>query len=530
MMRRLLLLFAAVLALNISLSFENVWPTPAIAWRGELSIELCLAVVAAVLLTAGTQRVSSRVLRGVTIVWVLLVLGRYGQVTAPALYGRDVNLYWDFRFVPDVIAMAVRVAPGWLIVATVAGAAAVLAALYFALRRAIGVVGEALLHRGGRVALLAAAVAGIAWFVAQKASSAVPPHPEFAAATTPAWARQAGFAFQAMRGGRAELEHPAIDSSFDGVEGADVLLMFVESYGATTYDRPDVAGPLEASRRQLLDSARTTGRDVVSAFVTSPTFGGESWLAHLTLVSGIEVHDAQTNAQVMAERRDTLVKLFSRHGYRTVALMPGLQQTWPEGSFYGFDQIYGATQLEYRGPQFGWFEVPDQFTLDRLRRVELDRTERRPLFAFFPTISTHFPFSPTPPYQADWSRVRTDRPYDTEQLDAAYSDVPDWTNFGPGYVRALAYDLGLASDFLRLERGRDLVMILIGDHQPASAVSGEGARWDVPVHVIASRPGVLARLEQFGFARGMAPGRASLGPMSRLLPMLLAAFGSPAES
>jgi hypothetical protein len=358
----------------------------------------------------------------------------------------------------------------------------------------------------------------------------VPPYPEFAAAVTPAWGRQASFALQAMRGGKAALEHPAIESNFEAIKGADVLLIFVEAYGASTYDRPEMSAPLEPSRRRLLQSARETGRDVVSAFVTSPTFGGESWLAHITLMSGIEVHDLQTNAQVMAERRDTLVKLFGRRGYRTVALMPGLQQTWPEGSFYGFDQIYGASQLAYRGPQFGWFEVPDQFTLDRLRRVELDRSARPPLFAFFPTISTHFPFSPTPPYQPDWSRVETDRPYDSEQVEAAYSDVPDWTNFGPGYVRALAYDLGLASDFLQLESKRDLVMILIGDHQPASAVAGEGARWDVPIHVIASRPDVLARLEHHGFVRGMQPARASLGPMSRLLSMLLDAFGSPAAS
>jgi Sulfatase len=530
MTRRLLILIAAVFVLNASLAFENVWPTPAITWRGGLSIELFLALLGAVVLTPRVQRFSPAVLRGAAIVWALLVLGRYGQVTAPALYGRDVNLYWDLRFVPDVVAMAVRVAPWWLIAATIAGIAVVLWALYAALRLAIGVVAYGLLQRGSRVALLATAVAGLAWFVAQGSSPAVPAHPEFAAAIAPAWGRQASFALQAMRGGKTALEHPAIESSFDAIRGADVLLIFVESYGAATYDRPDMAGPLAPSHQRLLESARETGRDVVSAFVTSPTFGGESWLAHITLMSGIEVHDLQTNAQVMAERRDTLVKLFSRHGYRTVALMPGLQQTWPEGSFYGFDQIYGASQLAYRGPQFGWFEVPDQFTLDRLRRVELDRSERPPLFAFFPTISTHFPFSPTPPYQADWSRVESDRPYDLAQVQAAYSDVPDWTNFGPGYVRALAYDLSLASDFLQLEAKRDLVMILIGDHQPASAVAGEGARWDVPVHVIASRPGVLARLEQEGFVRGMQPAHTSLGPMSHLLTMLLDAFGSPAAS
>jgi hypothetical protein len=126
--------------------------------------------------------------------------------------------------------------------------------------------------------------------------------------------------------------------------------------------------------------------------------------------------------------------------------------------------------------------------------------------------------------------VETDRPYDSQQVEAAYSDVPDWTNFGPGYVRALAYDLGLAADFLQLESKRDLVMILLGDHQPASAVAGEGARWDVPIHVIASRPDLLDRLEHDGFVRGMEPARASLGPMSHLLTMLLDAFGSPSAS
>ena len=42
--------------------------------------------------------------------------------------------------------------------------------------------------------------------------------------------------------------------------------------------------------------------------------------------------------------------------------------------------------------------------------------------------------------------------------------------------------------YLRLRPDRDFVMILIGDHQPAAAVSGKDAPWTVPVHVIASRP------------------------------------------
>jgi hypothetical protein len=530
MMRRLLLLLVALLLLNASLSFENVWPTPAITWRGALSIELFLALLVAVASTLHRRAPSRPVLRVAAATWALLVIGRYAQVTAPALYGRDVNLYWDLRFVPDVIAMAVRVAPAWLVAGTVFAVVLVLGALYGAIRWAIGIVADSLQHSETRRALALVVIAALTWFGAQRSSSAVPGIPEFAAAVTPTYARQVRFAVHAARGVEQPIEGPVIDSSLEAVGRADVVLMFLESYGATTYDRPDVSGKLARSRQQLLAAARDTGRDVVSAFVTSPTFGGESWLAHITLLSGIEVHDLQTNAQVMAGHRDTLVKLFSQRGYRTVAFMPGLQQTWPEGAFYGFDQIYGATQLAYRGPQFGWFEVPDQFTLDRLRRLELDRPERAPVFAFFPTISTHFPFSPTPPYQADWSRVQTDRPYDVAQVEAAYSDVPDWSDFGPGYVRALSYDLGLTADFLRLEANRDLVLILIGDHQPAAAVSGEGARWEVPVHVVGSRRAILDRLEKLGFVRGMTPAHASLGPMSRLLTMLLDAFGSPGAS
>ena len=62
----------------------------------------------------------------------MLVLGRYADVTAPALYGRDINLYWDLRYMPDVAAMIARAAPLWLIVGVAAAVAAVLALLYVA--------------------------------------------------------------------------------------------------------------------------------------------------------------------------------------------------------------------------------------------------------------------------------------------------------------------------------------------------------------------------------------------------------------
>jgi hypothetical protein len=241
-------------------------------------------------------------------------------------------------------------------------------------------------------------------------------------------------------------------------------------------------------------------------------------------MSGVEVRDPETNARLLTERRDTIATTFKRRGFRTVALMPGLRQRWPEGSFYGFDDIYGAARLDYSGPEFGWFAIPDQFSLARFDTLEVDRAARPNLFVFYPTISTHFPFSPTPPYQPDWSRMFDKRPYDGPSIVRAYAQQPDWTHFGPGYVEAMSYTYGTLAGYLRKQANRDCVFILIGDHQPAAAVTGEGASWSVPVHVVTSRPAILDALIARGFHRGLVPARPALGRMHALLPILLDAF------
>jgi hypothetical protein len=118
-------------------------------------------------------------------------------------------------------------------------------------------------------------------------------------------------------------------------------------------------------------------------------------------------------------------------------------------------------------------------------------------------------------------------PFDGPDITAAYANEPNWDNFGPGYVRALSYDYASFGGYLRRRQsGRDLVMILIGDHQPAAAVSGERQPWDVPIHIITSRAGLIERLVARGFNRGLTPEGPRLASMSALLPILLDAFGS----
>ena len=92
-----------------------------------------------------------------------------------------------------------------------------------------------------------------------------------------------------------------MNSDLSLVKGADVLLIFVEAYGATSYERPEFAARLTADRARLETAIHDTKRDVVSAYVGSPTFGGSSWLAHITLLSGVDVRSHDTNALLMTE-------------------------------------------------------------------------------------------------------------------------------------------------------------------------------------------------------------------------------------
>ena len=112
----------------------------------------------------------------------------------------------------------------------------------------------------------------------------------------------------------------------------------------------------------------------------------------------------------------------------------------------------------------------------------------------------------------------------------AYEQEPDWTSFGPGYVDAISYAYATLSGYLRATADRDRILIVLGDHQPPAAVSGEGAPWDVPVHVIVrtgsapDRSRILDRLVARGFRAGVTPRRPALGRMHTLLPVLLDAF------
>jgi hypothetical protein len=70
------------------------------------------------------------------------------------------------------------------------------------------------------------------------------------------------------------------------------------------------------------------------------------------------------------------------------------------------------------------------------------------------------------------------------------------------------------------------VLVVLGDHQPAMTVSGQGASHNVPISVIAHDPAVMRGISGWRWSSGMLPGAsAPIWPMSAFRDRFLTAFG-----
>lgn len=534
----------ALLLLNGLLAFGNLWPGVLPRPEARLSVELAVLLAVLVCLPGHWLRASraAAVLAAPSTVWVLL---HYIDVTVPALLGRPVNAFWDGQHAWAVVRMAFAVAPVRS-AATVAGGLIVLALLALLLRQCWRVLLPALARgSAARRPIAALALAVLALAVGHAGSDRgrdwiAPPVAAMLADQTRLVAKALS-----PRSSERFASAPEFVGDVDALAGADVLLLFAEAYGAVTLDRPQIAQALAAHRDGLAAAIAASGRGVVSARVRSPTFGGASWLAHAALLSGVDTRDPDDYRLLLTTRRDTLVSHFARNGYRTVGWMPGLHSPWPEGAFYGFDRLAGLHDIGYNGPAFGFWRVPDQAAMAALHGQELDVAVhaeltagglqtvsragegiggRPPRFIVFPTVTTHAPFRPVAPLRDDWSGLATGAAFSEEDARRALSAPVSWTDPLPAYVDAMTYQFGWLSAWLRERAPAGMLVIVVGDHQPVAGVSGPGADWDVPVHVIASDAALLDRFVEAGFRPGLDPGDARLGPMEALTGTLLTLF------
>ena len=93
------------------------------------------------------------------------------------------------------------------------------------------------------------------------------------------------------------------------------------------------------------------------------------------------------------------------------------------------------------------------------------------------------------------------------------------------YGQSIEYSMQSVVSFVQNYGNDNLVLIVLGDHQPSSIVSGADAGHDVPVSIIAHDPAVLERIDGWNWQDGLRPDPQSpVWPMDAFRDRFLTAF------
>ena len=318
------------------------------------------------------------------------------------------------------------------------------------------------------------------------------------------------------------------DQLLTGLRGKDVIFAFIESYGRSAVQDPEMASQVGAVLADGTSRLRAAGFSSQSAFLTSPTTGGGSWLAHSTFASGLWIENEERYRSVTSSERLTLTGAFQHAGrWRTVGIMPGVTRAWPEGRLYGLDKIYDSRQLGYEGPKFSWTPVPDQYSLLAFERLERGKPGREPLMASVILTSSHQPWAPIP-RMIGWDKVGDGSVYHSIK-EAGKNPEEVWkdpTKVRTEYRHAIEYSLNSLISYMEKYGDDDTVLVFLGDHQPVPAVTRGDLGRDVPITIVARDPAVMDRISGWGWHDGLKPGpKAPVWRMDTFRDRFLTAYG-----
>ena len=505
---------------------------PAAALR--LPLEIPLIVLIALLLPPRFATVFAAL---VTLLIATLLFLKIADIGVLAAFQRRFNPYLDVKMIADgwnVLSGAIgNTAAALAVIAILAIYLAVLVALFVSLRKL------ARANRQGLSPVIAALAIilslGFAfWLLGPRFN--LPPLADFrAAGELDARLTLVGQSITDMRKFEQQLKAPdslpPSNELFAGVRGQDVILIFIESYGRSAVEDPRYSGLIKPRLADIEHSLAASGYGSASGWSRSPTVGGLSWLAHGTFLSGLWTDNQARYDRLMISGRKSLNRLFSEAGWQTSAVMPAITLDWPEADYFDYDQILPAKALGYQGKPFNWITMPDQYTLTALDRLAREPAHAAGKAAMVETalISSHAPWTPVPSL-VDWESVGDGRIFN-EQATSGESPATVWAdpeNVRRHYIRTIDYSLQTVGDYIA-RFGNDAIFIILGDHQPASIVTGPDASRAVPIHIVSRDKALVERFEAEGYTAGMMPAPdAPEQPMDSMRDRLIRLFAAPA--
>lgn len=292
-----------------------------------------------------------------------------------------------------------------------------------------------------------------------------------------------------------------------GLRGKDVLFTFIESYGRVALDDPTMAPEMDKTLTAGDARLKAAGFSSRSAWLRSPVTGAGSWLAHSTFLSGLWIKNQQRYRTVTTSTRATLTSYFQKTGaWRTVGIVPGVRKAWPEGKYFGLDNIYDSTHLGYNGPYFSWTPVPDQFSLESFEKLEYGKKNRDPIMAEIILASSHNPWSPIA-HTIPWNQLGDGTIFNQIKKEGT-NPTEVWKSakrVRTEYRKAIQYSVDSLTQWVQRYGNKNTVLVFLGDHQPVPTVTGGTTDRDVPITIVAHDPKVLDKISSWGWTNGLKP-------------------------
>lgn len=300
----------------------------------------------------------------------------------------------------------------------------------------------------------------------------------------------------------------------------DVILIFVESYGRSYLDNKVFSQSASAAIEQFEEDLKKSSAHVRSFWINAPVTGGQSWLSHTTLHSGVTIEKQSDYMQLISSNLPSLARLFNDAGWTSIGLIPGIQFEWPEGSWYGFDQLSTYRDFNYQGKRFGYITVPDQFTLAHLEQLAKQSNES--IMATVALLSSHAPWSEVPKKLA-WSSLGDGSVFDGSNRYYRHENLLNIASLKQYYAKSIRYSLQVIGDFIS-RYNRDALFIVIGDHEPAALIGGLGNSGAVPAHFISRNKTLLSKLPTTGAYTVMPSSESPPINMAEIRNLFIAAY------
>ena len=476
-------------------------------------------------------RVPRLALGVVAFLFVFVRLFRITDGVTLLMQHRGTNVFIDAQLFPGLVQLAyTTVPPEKLVMITTAGVLVLLVIGWIAYR--ILSVSARLLRDPRRVLAFGACVLGFAvfgsrtgsaqtrdWHSGAFASSVVP---RLGNDFTSYWDARS-FPEQVQRQVAAQAHLQVGGQLFSELRGADVLLIFVESYGETCLSFDQYVEPIRRAHEKWESTLTPLGFQMASHVLESPTMGGYSWLAHITLATGIKVTDQVRFKRLHDMHPKTIVHYFKEAGYQSLLVQPATMKN-PGELIYPFTAHRYSWEFGYRGRNFSWAPMPDQFVMDWIRRNEIEKTDA-PLFVEYNLVSGHMPWNHQAPIVEDWEKIGDGALY---RAMKGINFNTDWSNLRhahQAYLTAMLYDLEVLRQYIEKFVKDDTLLIILGDHQPVGEVTGFTESRGAPIHIVSKNPRFIEKFVARGYKRGMrAENRAPYPGMETFMPHFIEDF------